>query len=166
MAFEELDSATLTTGKPVKQELWTKVKNSLDDHEERISDLEAATASTEPLVFYVKGNYVSFGTYTGAAHRRLSNNITITAVRILIIDGGTAGTTEIDLLYKRGVGAFTSIFTTKPSVAYTAGDYTLSSNAVILTTDLLASDILRLDITSSQTGNEEFHVYVDYTVSA
>lgn len=166
MAFEELDSTELTTGKPVKQELWTKTKNSLDDHEERISDLEAATASNEPLVFYVKGNYVSFGTFTGAATRRLSSNITITAVRVFIVDGGSAGTTEIDLLYKRGGAGFTTIFTTKPSVVYSAGDYQLSSNAVLLVTDLQAADILRLDITSSQTGNEEFHVYIDYSVTA
>lgn len=165
MAFEEISSSQIQTGDPVTVELWSKTKNSLDDHEDRISDLEAAASANEPLGFYVKGNYVSFGAVTGAAYRRLFSNITITSARLFVVDAGSSGTLEIDILYKRGAGSFTSIFSTKPSLAYTGGDYSLSTNAVLSTTALQAGDVLRLDISTSQTGNEEFHVYLTYDVT-
>lgn len=165
MPYEVINSTQIETGDAVTNELWSKVKNSLDDHEDRISDLEAGASAREPLAFYVKGNYVSFGALTGVAFRRLFSNIVLTAGRIWVVDAGASGTLEIDIQYKRGGGAFTSIFSTRPSVVYSNGDYYISTNGVLSTTDLQAGDILRLDIVTAQTGNEEFHVYLSYDVT-
>ena len=165
MPFEVINSSQIETGDPVTAELWSKTKNSLDDHEDRISDLEAGASAREPLAFYVKGNYSSFGAVTGAAYRRLFANIELTAGRLFVIDAGSAGTLDIDIQYKRGVSAFATIFTTRPSVVYTDGDYYISTNGVLSVTSLQAGDILRLDIVTSQTGNEEFHVYLPYDVT-
>lgn len=165
MAFEEIQSAQIETGDPVTNELMSKIKNSFDNHEDRISDLEAGASARDPLAFYVKGNYASFGAVTGAAYRRLFANITLTAGRIFVVDAGASGTLEIDIQYKRGAAAFASIFSTRPSAVYTDGDYFISTNGVLSVTDLQAGDILRLDIVTSQTGNEEFHVYLPYNVT-
>lgn len=165
MAFEEIQSAQIETGDPVTNELMEKIKNSFDNHEERISDLEAGASAREPLAFYVKGNYSPFPPVTGVAYRRLFANITLTGGRLFVIDAGSAGTLEIDVQYKRGVAAFASIFSTLPSAIYTDGSYYLSTNGVLSVTDLLAGDILRLDISTAQTGNEEFHVYLPFDVT-
>lgn len=165
MAFEEINSNQIETGDPITAELWSKTKNSFDDHETRLADLEAAQSAREPLGFYVKGNYSSFGAVTGAAYRRLFANITLTSGRIFIVDAGASGTLDIDIQYKRASAAFASIFSTRPSVAYSSGDYYISTNGVLSVTSLQAGDILRLDIVTSQTGNEEFHVYLTYDVT-
>ena len=165
MAYEQINTSEIETGDPVTADLWEKVKNSFDDHEERVSDLEAGASAREPLAFYVKGNYSSFGTVTGVAYRRLFANITLTGGRLFIIDAGSSGTTQIDIQYKRGVAAFASIFSTLPSAVYSDGDYFLSTNGVLSVTQLLAGDVLRLDISTSQIGNEEFHVYLPFDVT-
>lgn len=165
MSYEQINTSEIETGDPVTADLWEKVKNSLDDHEDRVSDLEAGASAREPLAFYVKGNYSSFGAVTGVAYRRLFANITLTGGRLFIIDAGSSGTTQIDIQYKRGVAAFASIFSTLPSAVYSDGDYFLSTNGVLSVTQLLAGDVLRLDISTSQIGNEEFHVYLPFDVT-
>jgi hypothetical protein len=90
--------------------------------------------------------------------------LTILGVYLLIDKAGSGGTTEIDVKRKRGGGAWTSILSTKPSVASAAGDDAISSNGVPnpLYTDIDAGDILRLDLTSSQTSGKGFLVRIDY----
>jgi hypothetical protein len=110
-------------------------------------------------------NYAVSGPYyqqalpkTGMSYQRLDFPVTLTSVYLFVVNAGSSGTLEVDVQYKRGGGAFTSIFGTKPSVAFGAGDYAVSSNAVLTTTALLTNDILRLDITGAQIGNTGFEV--------
>lgn len=163
MAFSALNTSEIATGEPVKSEVMTKVKENFDDHESRISTLEASVNSFPPISFVVKGMYSKFGSgQTDVLFDRLNFNITLLAARLVIDKAGTAGTTEVDIYYKRGVGAWTSIFSTKPSVAFGAGDKGISTNAVMSTTALLAGDLLRMDITSTQTLGNGFTLFLEY----
>lgn len=166
MAFEQISSANIEAGDPVTQELWSKTKNSFDDHESRITDLEAGILALPPIEFIVKGDVNSFSApLTALAYKRLFQNITLTSARLFIVDDGASGTLDIDIQYKRGVAAFASIFSTRPSVAAGSGDFTISTNAVISTDTLLAGDILRLDTATHMVGCTEFHVYLTFQVT-
>lgn len=165
MAFTAITTAEITTGEPVAFDLWTKVKDDLDDHESRLAGAENTIIKPFPYVFEVKGPYYLGGTVSAVAYIRMQNAITLSAAQIFVPTAGTSGTLEIDIQYKRGVSAFATIFTTRPSVAFGAGNFAVSSNGVLSVTDIEAGDILRLDIVSVQQAHEEFHVYLPYTVT-
>lgn len=163
MSYSAVTSAEVAAGEPTKQELFTKIKDNFSDHETRLTVVEAATAAFLPIEFNLTGRYADFGsTQTGVLYYRVPFNMTLTGARLLIWTAGSAGTTEMDVLYKRGVGAYTTIFTTKPSVAYGSGDNALSTNAVISVTSLLAADLLRLDISAVQTAGTGATLFLEY----
>ncbi|RTL05226.1 hypothetical protein EKK58_08745 [Candidatus Dependentiae bacterium] len=157
MAYDPILNTEIEAGDPVTQDLWTKAQENLDDHESRIISLEGGSSvAYHPFEWHVHGPYGGWAPFTnsdsGCGIIRLTFNITVLGGRVLIHQAGSSGSTEIDILYKRGGGAWTSIFSTKPSVAFGAGDYAASSNAVISTTALLAGDLIRMDITTAQGG--------------
>lgn len=155
MAFEVIPSTDIETGDPVTQELFSKIKNSFDDHEDRVAALEASIQTLAPMNFIARGAFsLASLPLTGQDYRRIYSNITLTAARLLVPIAGTAGTWDFDIQLKRGGGAFASIFSTRPSVAFGAGDYAVSSNAVLSTVDLLVGDILRFDVQGAQTDSE------------
>lgn len=157
MAFDPLNVNEIAAGEPTKQELFNKIRLDLDDHESRLLTVEGATNAFLSIDFLVNGIYGPIGAQNNiAGYIRIPFNLTIISGRLLIDKAGSAGTTEIDILFKRGIGVFTSLFTTRPSVAFGAGNIALSTNGVLDLTkvDLLAGDILRCDLTASQTlGN-------------
>lgn len=161
MSFVVINSSEIEAGDPVTQELFTKVKDSLDNHETRILSVEAASQSIFPIKFEVISAYASPAT-TGVIYERIFQNITLTSGKIFVVDAGVSGTTEIDIKYKRGVGAFTSIFSVAPSVAFGLGDNYLSTNGVLSTTAILSGDILRLDITTGQECSKITHFYINF----
>ncbi len=92
----------------------------------------------------------------------LPDNATITNAFMFCRKAGTSGTTTLDIKYATTPGGtFTSIFSTKPSIGYSAGDfswcYTGSAFAnttapVLGTANLNANSVLRMDITTAQSG--------------
>jgi len=162
MAFTALTSGEVASAQPVASTVTTKIKNNFDDHESRIQTLESSVTNNIPIIWRVNGYY---DVLTGLIKSTTNMSMSFTGVRILIDKAGSAGTTQIDILRKRGGGAWTSIFTTLPSVAFGAGNDALSTNAVLNPTmqALQAGDILRLDITSAQTDGVSFLVRIDYT---
>jgi hypothetical protein len=165
MAYTALTDAEVATGKPTKSSMLTKVKTNLADHENRLQDLEGGlTSSPPPIIFYVPGSAAASYSVSGHLKTVINFNLTITGIRLYVDAAGTSGTHQIDLLYKRAAGGYISVLTTKPSVAYTAGDDAISSNAVLDSGEasLLAGDILRLDIDSLQVEGANFYVRVDY----
>lgn len=155
MAFEEIDAVEIEAGKPTKQELFQKVKNSLDDHEDRLPVLESSINAFLPIDFGLNGNYQILGTMENyAGIYRITFNLTVTAVRLITRIAGSSGSTEVDVKFKRGAGAWTSILDTLPSVAFSAGNDAISTNAALNVTNkfLQAGDLLRADLTASQGG--------------
>jgi hypothetical protein len=164
MAFDPIDTSEITAGEPVSTLTQTKIKDNFDDHEERLQTAEGSVAVYPPIIFRVNGRYGLAGEIEGLLKTTANFSLTITGVRILIDVAGSAGTTEIDLLRKRGGDPFESILSSRPQIDYTEGDDALSDNAVLDLTkvDILAGDILRLDLTSVQTDGKGFLVRVDY----
>lgn len=154
MSYTTIPSSVIEAGDPVTQELFGLVKSDLDDLNTRTTALEGGSnVAYEPYFWEVSGPYEQSVPLEAAGIIRLNFAITVLAGRVLIKKAGTGGTTEIDLLYKRGANPFVSIFTTKPSVAFGAGDYGISTNGVLNSpVDLLAGDIIRMDITTTQSG--------------
>ncbi len=155
MSFSAFNANEIAAGEPNKQELWQKLKDNFDDHETRIEAIETGAITTFlDLEYSVGGDYSIVGAATGLCYQRMSVDITILAGRLFILTAGSAGTTEIDILFKRGAGAWTSIFSTKPSVAFGAGSLAVSSNGVLnpSNVNLQVGDFVRLDITSVQTN--------------
>jgi len=165
MSFTAITSGEIESGKPVRSDTQTKIKDNFDDHESRLQSLEGGASTTyPPLILRVNGPYSLYGALTSILKTTTNFPITITGVRLLIDTAGSAGITEIDVKYKRGGGSWTSILTTLPSVSYTAGNDALSSNGVVdvSESELEAGDIIRLDTTSVQTGGVGFLVRIDY----
>jgi hypothetical protein len=165
MSFTTITSGEIASGEPVTSTLQTKIKDNFDDHESRIQDLEGGSATVyPPLIMRVNGPYGYYSAADGILKTTLNFPITVTGVRILVDVAGTSGTLEVDVEYKRGGGSWTTIMTTKPSVAYTAGNDALSSNGVVNASqaDLQAGDILRLNIDSIQVAGNGFLVRIDY----
>lgn len=156
MAFISISSGEIATGEPVSNTTQAKIQENFDNHETRILGLETSTSAVyPPIIFRINGHYPTLGVSTDVLRTTCNFNLTLTGARLLLDKAGTAGTTEVDLLYKRGAGAWTSVLTTKPSVSYTAGDNAISTNAVLDAGEvgLQAGDLIRLDITSTQTGD-------------
>lgn len=169
MTYTDLTTDQTAAGQAVKQELVRLIKTNLTDHEARLVVLESTTSNYIPITFDVTGEYWrATMPQTGVLSFLVPFGITLTGAKIFLTTVGTAGTLDCDILYKRGGGAYTSIFSTRPSIAFGAGDNAVSSNAVLSTTALLTDDRLRLDIITSQTtttatvpGN--FYVILSFT---
>lgn len=166
MPFTALTSTEIASGKPNSSSVFSKLKDNFDNHESRLLVVESGGAvAYPPIIMRVNGYYAWKNLTNGLLKTTMNFNLTITGVRLIIDTAGSAGTTEIDLKYKRGAGAYTSILTTKPSVAFGAGNDATSTNAVLdlAQVNLLAGDFLRLDLTSVQTGGNSFMVRIDFT---
>lgn len=101
-------------------------------------------------------------------------DIKITAALLKLITAGASGTLEIDVEFKRGAGAWTSLFNQLPAVPSSAGDYADSdtgtgATAAIINTvveDLLAGDLLRLNVDQVPDATaDSFLVTLDYEVA-
>jgi hypothetical protein len=153
VAFLTIPASTIESGDPVTQELFGFVKDNFDDHETRLLSLEGGgNTSYVPGHWNVQGHYGQVGTFEGVGLIRIPFNITVLGGRVLCNKVGSSGDTEIDFLYKRGAGAWTSIFSSKPSVNFGDGDYSIGSG-VLDETSLLIGDLLRMDITAVQGGD-------------
>jgi len=165
MSFNPISNGEIATGEPVSNATQTKIKNNFDDHEARILSVETGSASVyPPIIINVNGLCFSEWVVDDLVRTTANFNLTITGIRLLMRKAGSSGTHEITLKYKRGGGAWTSILSTNPSVAYSAGDNAISSNAVLnlSNVNIQAGDIIRLDILSSQTNAYGFLVRIDY----
>lgn len=171
MAYNPIPSGEITTGQPVQSKTLNTIKENFESLNDRVGTLEGGGSTVyPPIIFRVNGDYgdaIDFDVVTqglGILKTTLNFSIVITGVRILIDKAGSSGITELDLKYKRGVSSYTSIFNTLPSVSYTAGDDSISSNAVINPSGntLEAGDILRLDLTQVQNMAKNFIVRIDY----
>lgn len=164
MAFTSLTTDEISVGEAVKNSTLTKIKDDLDDLNTRVTALDLSIAEA-PIVFRVSGYYSNLGSNerTAILETTCNYDLTITGVYVICDTAGSSGTTEVDLKHNTS-GSFVTVFTTKPSVAYSAGNDAVSSNAVLNSgaVNVSAGKILQLSITSAQTGGKNFIVRVDY----
>lgn len=166
-SFQTLDLSEIAVGQPVKEELWTKVKCSLDDHESRMNALEAG--ANKFVIFDSLIHNASAGTQTSGGLNIISLSIAQSSFNIVtailtVLQAGTAGTVEFDLLRNTTADytTATTMFSTKPSVAFGAGDFAKSVNAVFTGPGAIVAqnDHIYLDVTSLQDEMGAFHVHV------
>lgn len=169
MTFTPITTQEIKTGEPVSNQTMNKIKENLESLDSRASSLEGGGSMVyPPVILRVNGPYGEPGDLqipaNGILKTTLNFNLTITGARLIVDKAGISGTTEIDIKYKRGAGAWTSIFTTKPSLTYTAGDDSTSTNAALNLSEILlqAGDLVRLDILSAQHRAIGMMVRLDY----
>lgn len=112
------------------------------------------------LVFSVRSDIKLIEDLEGAVVTELTQDITLLSAKLFIFNNGASGNFEVDLKFKRGVGAWTSLFQTKPKIPFGAGnnadsDTGAGATAAIIDSsydELLAGDLIRLDVTESPTG--------------
>lgn len=163
MAFETLTTAQIQAGKPTAQELFRKLKNSLDDHESRLITVESAVNQLPPISFDIVGTLNSPTTMDGVLHYRVNRALNLLAVRLFVVTAGTAGTLTVDVEYKRGAGAWTSVLDAPISAGFGSGDLYVTSGAIAVS-GIHSGDILRLNIDSVQTEMTDFSVYLENEV--
>lgn len=163
MSFLTIVSSWITSGKPTKQELFQRIKDDLDDHESRLSDVEAATVNTQPLKFLAQGQDV-VGDRRDLI--RVPYAMTVTGVRIVMHVPGISGTLSVDVQRQAvaDVGSFATILSANATLAFNGG--TVSSSPSIAIASIPAGALLRLDIDSVQLGGQDFDVEIEHTVGA
>lgn len=165
MSYNAITTTEISTGKPTTSTTALKIKDNFDNHEQRIGALETGGTTTyPPIILRVNGYYAVQGVMTSILKTVCNFDLTITGVRLYIDVAGTSASTEVDLKVSHLGGAYTSIFTTKPIVSYTAGNDAISTNQVLDPTkvNVLSGDIIRLDTTGVQANGRGFMVRIDY----
>jgi hypothetical protein len=156
MPFQEINDSEIEVGKPIKKELWKKVQNSLNAHEERISALAIGAAPVEIFNLDIV-NATSSSSLTGICHHKAFTAFTVSTVEVQIFEKGsiTSGLLEIDLKKNTTLDdiGMTSILSTKPKIDFFLNnDYDSSSGILIPELqEINAGEFLRLDITSLPT---------------
>lgn len=141
--------------------------------------------SRSVMVFEAAGTFSSFSTsqLTDVQVHMRTHDFSIASVSMLIVESGTAGTIECDVRYIRDQVDQGSIFSTRPSISFNAGDFsyvareipfsglgsetTGSSTAgtktlpVLGTTDFNAFDIFTMDITSTGTSSASVQLIIE-----
>jgi hypothetical protein len=165
MSFNTLTTTEVSAGKPTTTITFTKIKDNFDNHEQRIGALETGGTTTyPPIIMRVNGHYSVRGIMDNVLKTVCNFDLTITGVRLYIDVAGISATTQVDLKVSHLGGAYTSIFTTKPSVASAAGNDAVSTNAVLDPTkvNISSGDLIRLDVTGVQGFGIGFMVRIDY----
>lgn len=153
MAYEEITEEEIKVGKAVKKEIFRKTRNSLIDHENRITSLSLGAA---PIVIFNSDvqNASSARSLTGFAYWRSYVAFTLSTVMIQIFQKGivTSGILSVDI--KKGPtpddGTMVSMLTTLPQINFaTAPDYASAVGIINPSNQaILVNDILRFDVTS------------------
>jgi len=164
MAFSAITSEQIAAGEPTSQPLFQKIKDSLDDHESRLTVTEAALGRLPPIDFNVLGLLNAPLAMTGAMTYRIDQATTLTACRLLVVTAGSSGSVEIDVQYKRGAGAWTTVLTGPLSAGFASGSY-FTANGTLAFQDLLPGDLLRLNINSVQVNMQDFSVFLERTAA-
>lgn len=163
MSYTAFTSAEIAAGEPVKQELWQKVKDNDADFDSRLGTAENSVGRLPPIEFYSVGTVTTPTAMDGALKTRIEANTTILAVRLVVFDAGSAGSCTVDVEYKRGGGAWTSVLSAPISASYSSGDNYVTSGTLVFTA-LQSGDLLRLNIDAVQTDMEDFAVFVEREV--
>lgn len=162
MAYTVINAASYEVGKAVKEELISAIVGNLDDHETRIVAVEGIAKK----VVIVDDIVINAGQYGGTAQIervavwRAPQAFNLTNAQLTVFEAGLAGTLEIDLLMGVSLASMVSVFSTKPSIAFGAGNNAVSTNAVFSTVAVPANYYLKLNITSLQQPQLAFHVFI------
>ena len=134
--------------------------NILKDAIEALEASDVLQTTGLQIHFEIQGDYSRESSKQDVIFYQVMQDLTVLSARLYILTAGSAGSTQVDIKRKRAAGSYTTLFTTKPAVPYTAGSSKTSDNgtgataAVVDSTvdELLAGDVLRFDFTAVQTN--------------
>ena len=162
MAFTTITADQVAPGQPVTTDLFDTVRLNFDDHESRLTTIEASANVYRPYEFAFIGVPNADNIQDGILHDRVFFDQTVLGVKLYIIDDGTAGTLTVDVEKKTGVGAWTSLLNAPIAVASGGGDLSITSGTLSASTSLLAGDLLRLNIDTVMTNMKDFTVFLEF----
>lgn len=155
MSYNEIDDSLIQVGKPTRKEIFQTVKDNFVDHEDRISNTEAFAGKI--IVF--DDLVINLAQYAGGSVLeqlivwRAPSQTSIVTAEVTVLESGSAGIMEFDIKKTTNISVpGVSVFTTKPSVAYTQPSGTTSSNAIFASNLFNENEWLVVDITQIQTG--------------
>ena len=161
-----------SNGQIIEQTWFNLPRTEISTLDDRVD----ALGSNNALIFNVNGNYGLLGV-SGSKDQILATEITqsmtLSSAVLKVFTAGSAGSTKIDLQYKRGSGSWTSLLSTAPIVPATAGDYATSATgsgatAAVINASLQSlqpNDLVRLNLHQSQAGNADtFNLIVYHTL--
>lgn len=162
MAFNNLTTGDIAVGEPVTRDKLLKVKDSLEDLDTRLTSVEQVG---QKIVIYNEV-YIGLHQYAGIGSD-VSLDVftapfafTITDAQIIQYDAGTAGTFEIDVKVGSSFGSTSTIFSTRPSLAFGDAEDTYSSNQVISSGSVSENDFIELVLKNIQTAQGTVGIYV------
>lgn len=156
MSYTSITNSEIAVGAALKKELFQKVKDNFTDHEDRISALSLGSAPVEVFNLDVI-NASSAVSMTGLLHHEVLVPFTITTVKLQIFEKGSivSGVVEIDVKKNTTPNdtGMVSILNVKPKINFALNvDYDSSLGVLNgAQQNVVAGDILRLDITSLPT---------------
>lgn len=158
MAFNSIPSSLIQVGKSITRTLWsTYVKDSLDDLDSRMTQVEQSAGK---IIIFDELVYIpsAGSSVTNIARYRAASSYDLTDCKVAVgLVSGLTGTLEVDIKTAASPDptSATSVFTTKPSVAYSgASNYDESSNAVFDLTNkvITAGEYIFLSFSSLPSG--------------
>lgn len=165
MPFTTLDPADIEAGKPVKEELFSTIKDNEDDHESRIAATEQNTA-VDIVNLKVTGNVFEYDeTELTSRMPTYKSPVDQTIVNVLInlLTVSTSGDLELELDRSQDNGVTWVPILSSPVTlsGTTVGSLSGAVNFVSAGHQTLnQNDMLRLRITGVQVDQGEFHVSI------
>jgi len=167
MAFTTIPSSWLDVGDPTKKELFDYIKANEDDLDTRLTDVEAAVTNETPIVFEMEGDswLLTMPKDDVCGIVRLHTNITLVSNILILMQkgGGAAATLEVDIKYKRGAAAWTTIYSARPTIT-TGEPVYQEDNGTLSVTDLNSGDLLRMDLITIGEQYERFNLILGWEV--
>ena len=112
--------------------------------------------------------YIKVRTNTGTKLLvyRASAGLTLTTAKVTQFVAGTSATTEIDVKVGAALGSVSTVFSTKPSIAYTDGNYATSTNVAFSSTAVAINNWIVVDLTAVQLGKDsKIHIQLEGSYS-
>lgn len=180
MSYSTLDLELVEVGKPVRKSIMTTLQGNQEDHESRMLSVENISSKIISFDFQIVGfisNYKVSGLKAVANHT-VPANYTLQEMSVVILDSpntfdssgniaetSSAGKLEVDLLRSTDGGiTFDSILTTLPAIPAgyngkgTGSNSTGCVSTVFATTEILADQILQINITSLKDEQGSFKI--------
>lgn len=164
MAFTPINDTEIEVGKPLKQGLFQKIKDSLDDHEDRIESINAAVSGSRPLELDLLGEYATLSTQERDKVVKLavSGDITITKVTLLVDKAGVSGTTDIDIQHAVPTGIYSSVLESPLSIPFGAGNEAEAVGSLNSNVDVDNGSIITLTLINAQSEAENLYVRIEF----
>ena len=155
-----------SNGQVIDQSWFNLPRTEISVLDDRVDALSGDNAT----VFEADGYYAGPGIMSSIIVTKVPRDITATSAVLTILIAGASGNTAVDIKFKRGGGAWTSLLSTVPIVPSSAGDNADSATgagataAVINGTyqSLLQDDLLRIDSTQVQGGTPNGFIFTLY----